>query len=68
MDIGQFQFLYFFNFLYFWIFGPFFGFGLQWRFWASLGVLVSYKITRGVKLVVGGALVFLDGLGRSGGV
>ena len=43
----------FFNFFGgFWIFGTFLGFWLQWRFGDFLGVLVSYKIPRGIKLVV----------------
>ena len=63
----------FFNFLgRFWILGPFLGFWLQWRFGAFLGVLVSYKIPRGIRLVVWRVFErlwgFLGGLGGSGGV
>ena len=43
----------FFNFFGgFWIVGTFLGFWLQWRFGDLLGVLVNYKIPRGIKLVV----------------
>ena len=43
-------------------------FWLQWRFGAFLGMLVSYKITRGITLVVGGVIERLSGvLGGLGG-
>ena len=59
----------FFIFGRFWIFGPFFGFWLQWRFGAFLGVLVSYKVPRGIILFVGRVFERLWGfLGGSGGV
>ena len=48
----------------------FFIFGLFLHFWVVLGEPVSYKITRGVKLVVGRVIegvwwffLLLDGLG-----
>ena len=64
-----------FNFFHFWavfaILGYFCIFGTFLHFWVVLGEPVSYKIIRGVKLVVGrviegvwwGLVFFLDGLG-----
>ena len=49
---GQFTILHFNFFGGFWIFSTFLGFWLQWRFGDLLGVLVNYKIPRGIKLVV----------------
>ena len=55
--MGQFSFLQFLGFCFlvvfghFWVFLVFFGF--QWGGLGVLGVLVSYKTTRGTILVVG---------------
>ena len=63
LNFSLFPFLAVFGFL-----ARFFGFWLQLRLWAFLGVLVSYKITRGIKLVVGGVIErFWGGLGGLGG-
>ena len=56
MSICSFTFLQFLGFL---IFGRFFGggiLGVSVEIWGILGVLVSYKIPRGIRMVVGRAL------------
>ena len=70
VTIGKFSFLHFFIFwAVFAILGYFCIFGTFLHFWVVLGEPVSYKITRGVKLVVGRVIegvwwfFFLDGLG-----
>ena len=69
MTTGQFDFLHFFHFWPFLDFWPVFWIWLQWRFGAFLGMLVSYKMTRGITLVVGGVIERLSGvLGGSRGV
>ena len=57
MNIGQFSSIQFLGFCIFGLFWPFraiFGiFGVSVGVWGVWGVLVSYKITRGIKLVAG---------------
>ena len=68
MSICSFTFLQFLGFL---IFGRFFGggiLGVSVEIWGILGVLVSYKITRGVRLIVAVSLKGFRGvLGVFGG-
>ena len=64
MSICSFTFLQFLGFL---IFGRFFGggiLGVSVEIWGILGVIVSYKIPRGILMVVG----HWKGLGRFGEV
>ena len=57
MNMGQFSFVHFLGFCTFCRFWPFWGmfciFGISVGVGGVLGVLVSYNITRGIKLVVG---------------
>ena len=68
MSICSFTFLQFLGFLIFW---RFFGggiLGVSVEIWGILGVLVSYKITRGVRLIVAVSLKGFRGvLGVFGG-
>ena len=69
MTTGQFNFLHFFHFwpcLDCW---PVFWILASVEIWGFLGMLVSYKMTRGITLVVGGVIERLSGvLGGSRGV
>ena len=76
MNICPFSFLQFWGILIFSHFWAFFGIlgilGVSVEIFGILGVLVSYKIPRGMRMVVGGVTERvrggLGGLGGSGGV